>query len=358
MSTERFVLAIDLGTSGPKVGLVSTSGIVADWAFEKVPLILAPGGGVEQNPDDWWQAITTATRRIVDQGAVAIEDVVGVGVTAQWSGTVPVAGTRHLGNALIWMDSRGAPEMIDLNGGPVSVSGYSVPKLFRWIRRTGGAPGHSGKDPIAHILYLKHHQPEVYDGATVFLEPKDYLNLRLTGVAAASHDSITLHWVTDNRNLERVDYDPDLIRLSGIDPAKLPQLRPPGAVLAPLSTEAAGDLGLPEGIPVVMGTPDTHSAAIGSGAVSDFQGHLYLGTSSWISCHVPFKKTDLFHGIGALPSAIPGRYFAANEQESAGACLTYLVENLGLRGDADAGSTYGGLDRAAERVPAGNSGLT
>ncbi len=357
MSTERFVLAIDLGTSGPKVGLVSTSGIVAEWSFEKVPLILAPGGGVEQDPDDWWQAITTATRTIVQRGSVAIDDIIGVGVTAQWSGTVPVAGTRHLSNALIWMDSRGAPEMIDLNGGPVSVSGYSVSKLFRWIRRTGGAPGHSGKDPIAHILYLKHHQPEVYDGATVFLEPKDYLNLRLTGVAAASHDSITLHWVTDNRNLERVAYDPGLIRLSGIDPAKLPPLRPPGEVLAPLSTEAANDLGLPAGIPVVMGTPDTHSAAIGSGAVSDFQGHLYLGTSSWISCHVPFKKTDLFHGIGALPSAIPGRYLAANEQESAGACLTYLVENLGLRGDNDAGSVYQGLDRAAERIPAGNSGV-
>ncbi|MDH5373288.1 MAG: FGGY-family carbohydrate kinase, partial [Acidimicrobiia bacterium] len=60
---------------------------------------------------------------------------------------------------------------------------------------------------------------------------------------------------------------------------------------------------------------------------------------------------------GALPSAIPGRYFAANEQESAGACLTYLVENLGLRGDAEASSVYEGLDRVAERVPAGNSGV-
>ncbi len=357
MPAERFVLAIDLGTSGPKVGLVSTLGRVAAWTSEPVPLIFPPGGGVEQDPGAWWQAIVAATRRVNESEATAGAEVVAVAVTAQWSGTVPVAGSCHIGNALIWMDSRGAPEIDQLTSGLVRISGYAVHKLLRWIRLTGGAPGHSGKDSIAHILYLKHQRPEVYAAATVFLEPKDYLNLRLTGVAAAGYDSITLHWVTDNRDPNRVQYDRALIRLSGIDPTKLPPLRPPDDVLAPLSREAAGQLGLAEGLPVMMGTPDTHSAGIGAGAVADFQGHLYLGTSSWISCHVPFKKTDLFHGIASLPSAIPGRYFAANEQESAGACLTYLIDNLGLRGDPEADNAYQGLDRVAERVPPGNRGV-
>ncbi len=357
MPADQFVLAIDLGTSGSKVGLVSTRGVVAEWSFEPVPLIRPPGGGIEQNPDDWWHAVVASTRRVLQRGSVAKRDIVAVGVTSQWSGTVPVAGSHHIGNALIWMDSRGAPEIARVNSGPISVAGYSVPRLIRWIRRTGGAPGHSGKDPIAHILYLKHHEPDLYSAATVFLEPKDYLNLRLTGVAAAGYDSITLHWVTDNRNLDRVRYDQQLIRLSGLDPAKLPPLRAPDEVLAPLSAGVAAELGLEEGIPVMMGTPDTHSAGIGAGAIRDFQGHLYLGTSSWISCHVPFKKTDLFHGIASLPSAIRRRYFAANEQESAGSCLTYLVDNLGLGGDPAADNAYEGLDRVAERVPAGSNGV-
>ena len=108
MSTERFVLAIDLGTSGPKVGLVSTSGAVAAWAFEPVPIILTDDGGVEQDPESWWQAVASASRRVVEQSSVEIEDVVAVGVTAQWAGTVAVKGDRHLANALIWMDARGA----------------------------------------------------------------------------------------------------------------------------------------------------------------------------------------------------------------------------------------------------------
>ncbi|HDL49602.1 MAG TPA: xylulose kinase, partial [Actinobacteria bacterium] len=237
------------------------------------------------------------------------------------------------------------------------VSGFGLGKVYRWLRLTGGAPGHSGKDPIAHILYLKHHQSELYESATAFLEPKDYLNLRLTGVSAAGYDSIGLHFVTDNRDIDRVHYDEGLVRMSGIDRAKLPDLRSPTDILGPLLPEVARELGLSAGTPVVMGTPDLHSAAIGSGAVRDYQGHLYLGTSSWILCHVPFKKTNIIRMIGSVPAAIPGRYLLLDEQESAGACLNYLADNLGLRGDANAGNVYEGFDRVVERVPAGNRGV-
>ena len=93
------------------------------------------------------------------------------------------------------------------------------------------------------------------------------------------------------------------------------------------------ELGVPAGIPVVGGTPDLQSAAIGSGAVRDFEGHLYVGTSSWLTCHVPFKKTDLFHGIASLPSPLPGKYYVADEQEVAGGCLEWLREHALETGD-------------------------
>ena len=59
------------------------------------------------------------------------------------------------------------------------------------MRRTGGVPSLSGKDPVGHIHFLRQQRPDVYAAAAVFLEPVDYLNLRLTGLARASHDSIT-----------------------------------------------------------------------------------------------------------------------------------------------------------------------
>jgi xylulokinase len=323
------VLAIDLGTSGPKVAFVATTGAVVDSDYEPTSLILTDDGGVEQDPADWWRAITTATRRMVERRAVSPDRVVGVCCTAQWLGTVAVDGQgNHLMNALIWMDARGAPYMPGITGGTVTVQGYEPRKITRWIRVSGGAPGHSGKDPTAHILWIKHHRPDVYRATKTFLEPKDYLNLRLTGRTVASVDSIAGHFVTDNRDLGNVVYDEQLVAFSELDRSTLPELVRAVDVIGGLREDAAAELGLPSGIEVVAGTPDVQSATLGSGALEDFHAHLYLGTSSWITCHVPFKKTDLFANMASLPAAIPDRYFVGNDQETAGACLGWLRDNV------------------------------
>ena len=105
-------------------------------------------------------------------------------------------------------------------------------------------------------------------------------------------------------------------------------------MLGGLDPAAAAELGLLPGTPVIAGTGDLHSAAVGSGAVADFDGHLYIGTSSWISCHVPFKKTDALTNIASFPSGIPGRYLVADEHETGGACLTWLRDNVLFPDDA------------------------
>jgi len=92
--------------------------------------------------------------------------------------------------------------------------------------------------------------------------------------------------------------------------------------------EVADEIGLSRQVRVVAGSPDVQSAAIGAGAVKDYKANMYIGTSSWLTCHVPFKKLDLRHNIASLPSAIPDKYLATNEQESAGACLNYLRDNI------------------------------
>ncbi len=273
--------------------------------------------------------LKSVTHDLLAKTAVPREAIVAICCTTQWSGTVPVdKDGNHLMNAIIWLDSRGAAQIPQISGGPIKVSGYNIGRLLTWIKLTGGIAGHSGKDSIAHILYIKQEHPEIYEAAYKFLEPKDYLNLRLTGRFAASYDSITLHWITDNRDINDIQYSDKLLQLSGVEREKFPDLKRAVDILGPIKAEVAAELGLPEHVQVIMGTPDMHSAAIGSGAVRDYEAHLYIGTSSWLSCHVPFKKTDVFHNIASLPSAIPGRYFVVDEQETAGACLRYLKENI------------------------------
>jgi xylulokinase len=363
LSVDKFILAIDLGTSGPKVALFSSQGEMLGSEFEETKLLLFPDGGAEQSPNEWWDAIQNAAKRLLARRLAPNEDIVAIAITGQWAGTIAVdANGNALGDAIIWMDSRGGPQIHQIAGGAINIQGYSPIKLLRWIRLTGGAPAIAGKDPIAHILFIKQNQPGLYQQTFKFLEPIDYIGLRLTGRFAASFDSISLHWLTDNRDINNVKYDDRLIRMSAVDGSKLPDLQPANSILGILRPDIARDWGLRENVQVVIGSPDIHSAAVGSGAVGDFEPHLYIGTSSWITCHVPFKKTDLTHSIAALPSAIPGRYLLTDAQECAGACLQFLRDNILFHADElkvgdKPGNAYQIFDQIAARVPAGSGKL-
>jgi xylulokinase len=359
----KYVLTIDLGTSGPKVAVYSMQGELVAHTKTETAVFLLPNGGAEQDPHEWWQAIKTAVNQVLAQDSVSTADIVAIGCTSQWSGTVAVDEQgQPLMNAINWMDSRGAGYVRDITGGPIKVEGYGLDKLLIWLRLTGGIPTLSGKDSIAHILYIKHELPEIYAQTYKFLEPKDYLNLHLTGKFTATYDSITLHWLTDNRDLTAVTYNDQLLKLAGVERQKLPDLIRATDVVGTLRPEIAAELGLETAVQVVGGTPDVHSAAIGSGAVADYEAHLYIGTSSWIIGHVPFKKTDIMHNMASLPSAIPERYLLINEQESAGACLNYLIDQVFYPDDNIAVGTrppdvYERLNEAAATIPAGSEGL-
>lgn len=365
------MVAVDLGTGGPKAAVVSAGGQVLAHAFEPVALQHTDDGGVEQDPREWWQASRRAIRRAVAASGVAAADVVGIGCTAQFACTVAVdPGGEPLGNAISWLDGRGAPFVRRQLGGPVTVLGYDVRKLARWVRLTGGAPTLSGRDPIGHIHFLRHARPDIYRAASTFLEPVDFLNLKLTGRVCASGDSMCLYWLTDNRDVHNIRYADSLVTMAGLERRTLPELVPTNSVIGGLQERAARELGLPSGTPVVTGTGDLHSVAVGSGAVADFAAHLYIGTSSWVSCHVPFKKTDALRNVASIPSALPGRYIVADEHETAGACLTFLRDSLLFADDGVfPGSPAGGpgisppedalerFNRVAATVPPGARGV-
>lgn len=361
---ERLVLAVDLGSSGCKTALVGLDGRVRAFAFRAVTSHVLPGAGVEQCPEDWWQAFLDSAGEVLQNNPQARETLVAIACSCQGEATLPVDRDGNpLARAMLYMDMRGQAAVQRQVGGRLPrVAGYDPLKLWRWLRLTGGAPALSGKDPFGHIAFLREEMPELYGRTAKFLNVLDFMNLRLTGRTVATVDSALTTWVTDNRDPANIRYDDGLLRMAGLQREQLPELVRCSDVLGPLRSVVAEQLGLPTGIPVVAGAVDNTASALGSGAVADNALHLYVGTSSWIGAHVAKKKTDVFQQIAAVPCALPDRYLMMVMQSAAGANLSFLRDRIlyakdALLQDEARPDVYRILDQIAAGVPAGARGL-
>ena len=348
---EPWILAVDLGTGGIKIGAVSMRGEVLAHGIGSLHTTYLPGGGSVQDPAEWWVRLVEGVRSVVESRAVEADDLIGVGLTGQWGSTVPVdAEGEAAGPCLLWSDTRGGRFSAKAVGGQVSLFGYSPGNLLRWVQLTGGAPSPNGADPLGHELYLRSCESQVYARTRTLLEPLDYLGLRLTGRKAATPASMILSWLTDNRPGAKPAYVPELVKRAGRDPGRLPELLPTGSVLGPVAPGVSKELGIPS-VPVVCGVPDLHTAFIGSGAVAPYQAHITISTTSWIACEVPFKRTDVLHQMATVPGVRAGAYLVANNHETAGLCLTWFRDSI-ARSDS-----YEELVESAATVPAGSGGV-
>lgn len=347
-------LAIDLGTGGPKVGLVSLTGELAWHGFAPVATQLGFDGGATQDADQWWEAIVALTHDALAAEVVAPEAVVAVSITGQYASTVAVDGTgAPVDDAMLWMDTRGRPHARKRFGG--RAAGYDPRAIATWVRRSGGAPSLNGADPIGQRLYLQAERPDVVERARWMLEPIDQLTMRFTGVATATPASMAAAWLIDTRNPSRYAYDPNLIKRSGVDAHQLPPLGRSNRHVGRVLPSVARKLGLVDGVRVVAALPDLHTGALGSGAVRRHQAHLAISTSSWISAPVDAKKTDIVHQIATVPGIGADDYLVIDNHEVGGLALSWFRDNVWQHGPDVPG--YDEITGAAATVPAGSGNV-
>lgn len=362
-SPDGYVLAVDLGSSVAKVGLVSFDGTVAWWNRTELSTERGPDGSATQDAEHWWRVVVDSARRGLASGAVRGDQVAAVAVTGQWSSTVPVDAEGHpVGPCLMWSDTRGEPHSRALVSG--HLMGYRARAAYEWVRRTGGIPTPSGSDSVGNMLHLERDAPEVARAAAYYLEAVDYLTMRFTGVPAATHASMFPCWLTDNRHPDVLGYDTTLLRLAGLDGAKLSPLLPTGSVVGTVLPAVADSLGISPETVVVNGIPDLHASAIGSGCVGEHETHLAVSTTTWVSCPVPRKKTDLLHSIASVPGLFPGQYLMVDNQRTSGRCLEWLRGQIVAPADGLMGGdgtaeppSYDDLVALAGTVPAGSDGV-
>lgn len=346
-------IAVDLGTGGPKVGLVGFDGLVIAQEMSAVTTTFGPHGSAVQDPRQWWDLIQISVRRLLAQRPGVGARVGAIAVTGQWASTVPVdANGEPTGPCIMWQDTRGARRVRERIGG--HVAGYGALNILRWVRTTGGAPSLSGADPTGHLLAFADEYPELVDSTRWFLEPVDYLTMRFSGVASATHASMQAAWLTDNRRLEHYAYDQGLLEVLGLSDEKLAPLRPIGSIVAKVSSMVANDLAISPEAVVLTGLPDLQSATLGAGATSLYSTHLALSTTSWISCPVPKKKTDVAHSIATVPGLTNDSYLVVNNQETGAKSLDWLRSVLSGGSGA---LSFDDLTEMAQTSPPGSNGV-
>ena len=361
--SSKYVLVIDLGTGGPKVGLVNQQGQVASSTSAQVQTFFLPDGGAEHDPAEWWSTITSCVKKVIQASGVSPAAIIAIAVTSQWSVTLPVGENGEpLMNVMSWMDGRGAPYNREIVKGFPNIQGYKLSTMLKYIRINGLVPSLKGIDSLGHMLFIKHEHPEIYRRTYKFFEPMDYINMRLTGKFAATQNTVWMSMMIDNRRLDVQEYDPWLLKTGGIDREKLPDLLPIDGILGTITSSIAGELGLSPDTVVICGVNDNSTSAVGAGAIADAEAAAVLGTSGHLASHVSFKKTDLFSTMATMPSGIKGRYLFWGDLANNGNILeSYLKKLIYAQDGFDTGKIpddmYERASQVAAQVTPGSEGV-
>jgi xylulokinase len=332
------VLGIDVSTTATKAVVLDESGAVvgigtAEYGFDSPQPLWS-----EQDPRSWWDGSIAAVRSVLASTGLAGADIAAVGLTGQMHGAVLLDGAGEvLRPAILWNDQRtaaeceaireavGAARLIEITGND-ALTGFTAPKLV-WVRD---------------------HEPAVWDRIAHVLLPKDFVRHRLTGEYALDKADGAGTILFD---LAARDWSAEVVDALGIDPAWLPPTFEGPAVSGMVTAEAAAATGLREGTPVVAGAGDQAANAVGVGAVSPGVVALSLGTSGVIFATTEAPLRDPHGQVHAFCHGVPDRWHLMTVMLSAAGSLRWFRDALAP------GMDFGELVGAASEVPVGSDGL-
>ena len=339
MVAERdWLLAHDVGTSGTKTSVVRPDGVIEASATGTHETFSPHAGWAEQDATAWWSGVCRNTRALVAGRPELRERVAAIGVSGHMLGCLPLEGSGlPLRRCMIHSDTRAIAEF-ELVGREMGATNlYEV---------TGNIL--DPRSPLCKILWLKEHEPAVYEKTARFVQSKDYIVGRMVGAFDSTDFSDASHaqWIDINRQV----YAEDVFEALGVDVAKFPELHAATDVVGKLTPSAAEALDLPGGIPVVAGGGDGACATVGAGAVNPGDTYCCIGTTAWIAATVRKPVIDpqvRIFNIGSLDGETCGVFGTV---QAAGRSVDWVMELLGEKG-------FDGFDDLLEQAPPGSDGL-
>ena len=328
------VLGIDLGTSGCKAIVVERDGNILATATAEYPLSSPKPLWSEQDPADWWKGLVTSVRAALKAAPTAI--IEGIGLSGQMHGaTLLDADNNVVRPAILWNDGRCQAECDQLHA--------KVPKL---IKETGNRALVGFTAP--KLLWVQRHEPKVWKKVRKVLLPKDWLRWKLTDAFVAD--------MSDGAGMLLMDvakrrWSKTMLAACGIDESYLGTLIEGSAVSGYVTRNAADELGVPVGIPVIGGGGDQAAGAVGAGCVKPGQTTIALGTSGVVFTTTAGYAPDKAGRLHTFCHALPGTWHQMGVMLSAAGSLQWYRDTF------FPGVDFGTLCAEAADAPLGSDGL-
>ena len=310
------IIAHDLGTTGNKASLHHPDGRLTDAVTVNYPAHFAAGGIAEQDPEDWWGAVVSATRSLMEKSGATAESISGIVISGQMMGAVLLgADDRPVRPAIIWADTRSSAQYHQLLDALGDDAAYNI--LGHRLNPTYS---------LEKIMWVRDNEPDVWSRVRRVCVAKDYVALRISGRLATDRSDAS---GTNAYDQQAGTWSTDLLAAANLPVELFPEILEATDVLGAVTAEAAGALGLREGTPIVMGGGDGPLAAVGAGVVSPEDGaYVSLGTSSWISFVTDVPVLDPSLRTFTFNNVVPGTFIPTATMQAGGASIQWFSEIL------------------------------
>lgn len=344
----RYILAHDLGTSGNKATLFSEDGRLIKSEVFSYDAHYFNDTWVEQNADDWWNAVCRTSSSLIQSTGVDPGEIGAISFSGQMMGCLCVdRNGTPLRPSIIWADQRAQKQVAQIEEHISQQDFYHI-------------VGHrnTASYGIQKLMRVRDNEPEIYEQTYKTLNAKDYIVFKLTGkfyTEPSDANSVACF------DLKTFQWSEEILKITGIDPDKLPQIKPSTFVAGGVTKEAARATGLAEGTPVVMGGGDGVVANIGCGSISPGKTYCCMGTSAWITTTAEKPIFDAQMRTVTWAHVIPGMYAPNGTMQYAGGAYNWLKNTVcsmeSYKAKEEGTSPYTYMNEQIEKSTVGANGL-
>lgn len=346
---KRYLIGLDIGTSGAKCIVVDDAGLVVASKTLEYPLYTPRAGWAEQNPADWWEAVAAGCREIMARSGVKASDIAGLSLSGQMHGLVALDKARNvIRPSILWCDQRTQKQCDEITaaaGGPTMLLSRTNNQMLTGY--TGGK-----------LLWLKEMEPENFAKMEIFCCPKDYIRFLLTGSVAIDVSDAS---GTGFFNTQKRAWNDELIALAGLPKSVFPEALESTALAGRVTKEAAAKTGLPEGLAVYAGGGDAVIQTTGSGLVAPGTLGVVIGTAGNVAMGFTGFKPNPGGKLQMFCNNAPGLWHAVGCTQAAGSAYRWYRDTLCEHDVAEAKAkgvgVYDLMGKEAESSKPGSNGV-